>query len=75
MSVADILGVLNLIEAAREKSRLEGNYAESIKEYEHILKFSLRLSSSAGIEEKLGENALLNKSTKYSTDKFYRQEI
>jgi hypothetical protein len=54
MSVSDILGVLNLIEAAREKSRVDGNYAESIKEYEYILKFSLRLSSSPGIEEKLG---------------------
>lgn len=55
MSVSDILGVLNLIEAAREKSRVDGNYAESIKEYEYILKFSLRLSSSPGIEEKLGK--------------------
>jgi hypothetical protein len=54
MSVAEILKVLNLIESAREKSKTEGKYAEAIKEYENILAYSVRLSSSPNIEEKLG---------------------
>lgn len=52
--VPEIIKVLNLIGAAREKSRTNasGNYSETIAEYEHILKFSLRLSS--GVDDKIG---------------------
>jgi hypothetical protein len=50
--------VLNLIESAREKSKTEGKYAEAIKEYENILAYSVRLSSSPNIEEKLGKEKL-----------------
>jgi hypothetical protein len=51
--VPEILKVLGLIGAAREKSKTNagGNYSETIAEYEHILKYSLRLS--AGVDEKI----------------------
>lgn len=45
-TLVDIIKVLELIEGARDRALHEGNYAESIKEYEHILKFSLRSSNN-----------------------------
>ena len=51
-AIPDVLKVLALIDSARDRALHEGNYAESIKEYEQILKFSLRTSS--GIDEKVG---------------------
>ena len=56
--MTDLYRVLKLIDSAREKAKCEGNYAEVIKEYEHILKFSIRLSS--GVDSKLASkfNAL-----------------
>lgn len=51
-SVSDLLRILKLIETSREKLKYEGNYLVVIKEYEHILKFSLRLNSNI-TEEKL----------------------
>lgn len=40
-----------LIDSAREKARTEGNYGEVIKEYEHILKYSVR--TAVGVEDRL----------------------
>lgn len=50
--VTELLRVLSLIEQARDKAANEGNYDEAIKDFEHILKFSVRISNS--VDEKLG---------------------
>jgi hypothetical protein len=50
--LSDIIRVLGLIEIARDKSKNEGKYTEAIKDYEQILKFSVR--TSAVVEEKIG---------------------
>ena len=47
----EILRVLQLIENVREKSLQGGRYSECIKEYEQILKYTLRLPST--MEEQL----------------------
>lgn len=52
-TLSDLAKVLELIEGARDRALHEGNYTESIKEYEHILKFSLRSTASSGLDEKI----------------------
>jgi len=46
-SITDLLRILKLIETTREKLKHDGNYAEVTKEYENILKFSLRITASS----------------------------
>lgn len=50
-ATTELMRVLQSIETVREKAKSNGKYAESIKDYEQILKFSQRLSS--GLEEKM----------------------
>jgi len=49
--MSDMLKILKLVDCAREKTKLDGNYDEVIKDYEHILNFSVR--TSRGVEEKI----------------------
>jgi katanin p60 ATPase-containing subunit A1 len=49
--MTDMLRILKLVDSAREKAKVEGNYGDVIKDYEHILKYSVRIST--GVEEKL----------------------
>jgi len=49
--MSDMLKILKLIDCAREKTKLDGNYDEVIKDYEHILNFSVK--TARGVEEKI----------------------
>ena len=48
--MTDMFRILKLVDSAREKAKVEGNYGDVIKDYEHILKYSVRITS--GVEEK-----------------------
>lgn len=50
-AINDMLRVLKLVDSARERAKTDGNYAEVIKDYEQILRYSVRISS--GVEEKM----------------------
>jgi katanin p60 ATPase-containing subunit A1 len=50
-AMTDMYRILKLVDSAREKAKVEGNYGDVIKDYEHILKYSVRISS--GVEDKL----------------------
>lgn len=49
--MSDMLKILKLIDCAREKTKMDGNYDEVIKDYEHILNFSVK--TARGVEEKI----------------------
>lgn len=49
--MTDLLRILMLIDSAREKAKTEGNYGEVIKEYQHILKYSVR--TAVGVEDRI----------------------